>query len=86
MVALSFFNWMIGFCKFRHFMRLYIVRATSLIGNGNFERAHEVVQCMVRSFGEVGRLMEAFSMVIEISNHGLPLGTETINCVIGIAC
>ncbi|KAJ0030020.1 hypothetical protein Pint_14062 [Pistacia integerrima] len=86
MVALSFFHWAIGFAKFRHFMRLYIVCATTLIDNGNFERAHEVMQCMVRSFAEIGRLKEAFSMVIEVSNHGLPLVTGTFNFVMGIAC
>jgi hypothetical protein len=48
MVALSFFYRAIGFAKFRHFMRLYIVCATSLIGNGNMERAHEVMQCLMK--------------------------------------
>ncbi|PRQ18915.1 hypothetical protein RchiOBHm_Chr7g0211421 [Rosa chinensis] len=54
MVALSFFYWATGFAKFRYFMRLYIFYAMSIFGNGNVERTHEVVQCMVRSFVEIG--------------------------------
>ncbi|KAJ6869522.1 hypothetical protein NC651_034302 [Populus alba x Populus x berolinensis] len=85
MVALSFFNWAIGFPKFRYFMRFYIVCATSLIGNENFERAHEVMDCMVRVFAEIGRFKEAVNMVIEMENHGLVLTVRTLNCVTGVA-
>ncbi|KAJ6410618.1 hypothetical protein OIU84_007378 [Salix udensis] len=85
MVALSFFNWAIGFPKFRYFMRFYIVCATSLIGNENFERAHGVMDCMVRVFAEIGRFKEAVNMVIEMENHGLVLTVRTLNCAIGVA-
>ncbi|CDY51889.1 BnaC01g41300D [Brassica napus] len=44
MVALCFFHWSLGFEKFRHFMRLYLVTADSLIANGNLEKAHEVMR------------------------------------------
>lgn len=84
-VALSFFNWATGFAKFRHFMRLYIVCATSFIGNGNLDRAREVMQHMVRSFAEIGRLKEAVNMVIEMQNHGLVLNARTLNFVIEAA-
>ncbi|KAI3710993.1 hypothetical protein L2E82_40794 [Cichorium intybus] len=85
MVALSFFYWAIGFAKFRHFMRFYVVTATSLIENGNSERAHEVMRCMVRNLAEIGRLKEAVSMVIEMRNQGLEPCTQTLNCLIGVA-
>ncbi|XP_058001191.1 pentatricopeptide repeat-containing protein At4g19890-like [Hevea brasiliensis] len=57
MVALGFFNLAIAFAKFRHFMRLFIVCATSLIGNGSFDRAREAMRIMDRSFAEIGRLV-----------------------------
>lgn len=55
MMALSFFCWAIGFAKFIHFMRLYMVCAVALIGNGNIKRVHKMMQCMVRIFTEIGR-------------------------------
>ncbi|KAI6705024.1 hypothetical protein NL676_007986 [Syzygium grande] len=73
-VALSFFYWAIGSDKFRHFMRLYIVCAASLIGNGNSE-----MQCMVKSFAEIGRLKEAVHMVLEMRNQGLVPTTRLMN-------
>ncbi|PNX59801.1 pentatricopeptide repeat-containing protein, partial [Trifolium pratense] len=85
MVALSFFHWAIGYPKFRYFMRLYIVCATSLLGNRNSEKAHEVMQCMVKSFAEIGRLKEAVEMVIEMHNQGLVPNTRTLNWVIKVA-
>ncbi|CAI0556803.1 unnamed protein product [Linum tenue] len=86
MVALSFFYWAIGFPKFRHFMRFYIVSATSVLGNKNFEVAHEVMRCMVRSFSEIGKLKESVNMVIEMRNQGLALSSRTMNYIIEIAC
>ncbi|KAF4373548.1 hypothetical protein F8388_025242 [Cannabis sativa] len=86
MVALSFFYWAIGLSKFRHFMRLYIVCALSLISNGNFERAHEVMQCMLVSFSEIGRLKEAGDMILDMQNQGLMLTTHILNSVLVIAC
>ncbi|KAI3798484.1 hypothetical protein L1987_33761 [Smallanthus sonchifolius] len=85
MVALSFFYWAIRFPRFRHFMRFYVVAATSLIENSNLERAHEVVRCMVRNRGEIGRLKEAVSMIIELRNQGLDPCTQTLNCVVTVA-
>ena len=84
MVALSFLYWAIGFPKFRHFMRLYIVSATALIGNKNLERANEVMQCMVMNFAENGKLKEAVNMVVEMQNQGLVLSTQTLNCVLDV--
>ncbi|KAK6284151.1 hypothetical protein POUND7_003103 [Theobroma cacao] len=84
MVALSFFHWVLEISKFRLFMRLYIVTATSLIKNGNFDKANEVMQCLVRSFAEVGRLKEAVEMVFEMQNHGLKPKAETLNCILGV--
>ena len=74
--------WAIGFPKFRHFMRLYIVSATALIGNKNLERANEVLQRMVKNFAEAGKLKEAVDMVVEMQNQGLVLSTQTMNCVL----
>lgn len=73
MLALSFFYWAIGYYKFRHFMRLYIVLAMYLIKNGNFERAHELMHFMLRNFGEIVTLKEATDMVFEMQNQGLVL-------------
>lgn len=84
MVALSFFNWAIASSKFRHFTRLYIACAASLISNKNFEKAHEVMQCMVKSFAEIGRVKEAIEMVIEMHNQGLAPSTKTLNWVVKI--
>ncbi|XWS12306.1 hypothetical protein CRYUN_Cryun37aG0078300 [Craigia yunnanensis] len=84
MVATSFFYWALEISKFRHFIRLYIVTATSLIKKGNFDKANEVMQCLVRSFAEVGRLKEAVGMVFEMQNHGLKLKAETSNCILGV--
>ncbi|KAL0442330.1 UNVERIFIED_CONTAM: Pentatricopeptide repeat-containing protein [Sesamum latifolium] len=84
MVALSFFYWAIGFPKFRHFMRLYIVSATCFIKNGNFERTHEVLSCMLRNFAEVGMLKEAVDMVLEMQSQGLVLSAHTLNCVLSV--
>ncbi|KAM1032498.1 hypothetical protein ACFX2I_036078 [Malus domestica] len=86
MAALSFFYWAIGFPKFRYFMRLYIFCAMAILRNGNLERAHEVVHCMVMNFAEIERLKEAADMVFEIQNQGLALSSRTLNCVLGIAC
>lgn len=63
MVALSFFYWAIEFPRYRHFMRLYIVSAICLIKNGNFERTHDVLRCMLRNFSEVEMLKEAVDMI-----------------------
>ncbi|XP_047308859.1 pentatricopeptide repeat-containing protein At4g19890 [Impatiens glandulifera] len=82
MVALSFFYWAIGFPKFKHFMRFYIVLATSLINHVNFERAHEVLNSMVKSFAEIGKLKEAVNMLYEMQNQGFEPRTKTLNCVI----
>ncbi|PPR91038.1 hypothetical protein GOBAR_AA29640 [Gossypium barbadense] len=84
MVALSFFYWALDIYIFKRFMRLYIVTATSLIRNGNFDRANEVMQCLVRNFSELGRLKEAVGMVFEMQNHGLKLNAETFNCILGV--
>ncbi|KAL9297128.1 hypothetical protein ACSQ67_023024 [Phaseolus vulgaris] len=84
LVAHRFFNWVIASSKFRHFTRLYIACATSLIGNRNVEMAHEVLQCMVNSFAEIGRLKEAVEMVIEMHNQGLVPSTKTLNWVVRI--
>ncbi|KAL3654584.1 hypothetical protein CASFOL_001569 [Castilleja foliolosa] len=84
MVALSFFYWAIGFPKFRHFMRFYIISATCLIKNGNFERTHEVLRCMVRNFSEIGMLKEAVYMVLEMQSQGLVLTAHTLNCVLSV--
>lgn len=86
MAALSFFYWAIGSPKFRYFMRFYIFCAVSIFGNGNLERTHEVVECMVSSFAEIGRFKEAADMVFEMQNQGVVLRTRSLNCVIGIAC
>ncbi|CAA7020963.1 unnamed protein product [Microthlaspi erraticum] len=85
MVALCFFYWSLGFEKFRHFMRLYLVTADSLIANGNLERAHEVMRCMLRNFSEIGRLNEAVNMVMDMQNQGLSPSAITLNCVLEIA-
>nr|XP_025696547.1 pentatricopeptide repeat-containing protein At4g19890 isoform X1 [Arachis hypogaea]XP_025696549.1 pentatricopeptide repeat-containing protein At4g19890 isoform X1 [Arachis hypogaea] len=86
MVALSFFNWATMHSKFRNFMRFYIVCATSVIGNGNTEKAHEVLQCMVKNFAEIGKVKDAVEMVIEMHNQGLVPSTRTLNCVIKVTC
>ncbi|QHO09057.1 Pentatricopeptide repeat-containing protein [Arachis hypogaea] len=86
MVALSFFNWATVHSKFRNFMRFYIVCATSVIGNGNTEKAHEVLQCMVKNFAEIGKVKDAVEMVIEMHNQGLVPSTRTLNCVIKVTC
>ncbi|KAI3501125.1 hypothetical protein L1887_28984 [Cichorium endivia] len=57
----------------------------SLIENGNSERAHEVMRCMVRNLAEIGRLKEAVGMVIEMRNQVLEPCTQTLNCLIGVA-
>ncbi|KAG6404426.1 hypothetical protein SASPL_136673 [Salvia splendens] len=62
MVALGFFYWAIGFAKFKHCMWFYIVAASCLIKNGNFERTHEVLRCMLWNFAEVGMLKESIDM------------------------
>ncbi|KAL3746436.1 hypothetical protein ACJRO7_015400 [Eucalyptus globulus] len=85
MVALSFFYWAIGYDKFWHFMWLYIVCAASLIGNGKSERANEVMQCMVKSFAEIGRLKEAIDMALEMQNQGLVPTTRLMNFVMEVA-
>ncbi|KAK8646031.1 hypothetical protein V6N13_119832 [Hibiscus sabdariffa] len=84
MVALSFFYWLLEIYRFKHFTRLYIVAATSLIQNGNFDRANEIMQCLVRNFAQVGRLKEAAGMVLEMKNHGLKLNAETLNCILRV--
>ncbi|KAL0534591.1 hypothetical protein IC582_028882 [Cucumis melo] len=85
MVALSFFYWAIGFPKFRYFMRLYIVCTMSLIGKCNLERAHEVVECMVGVFAEIGKLKEAVDMILDMRNQGLVLTTRVMNRIILVA-
>lgn len=83
MVALGFFYWAIGFHKFRHFMRFYIVCAKSLVGNGNLERAREVGQCMVSNFAEVGRLSEGIGILLELQNEGLVIDVPLMNSILG---
>ncbi|KAK3430327.1 hypothetical protein EUGRSUZ_E01870, partial [Eucalyptus grandis] len=85
MVALSFFHWAIGSDNFRHFMRFYIVCAASLIGNGNSERANEVMQCLVKSFAEIGRLKEAIDMALEMQKQGLVPTTRLMNFAMEVA-
>ncbi|KAG7542187.1 Pentatricopeptide repeat [Arabidopsis thaliana x Arabidopsis arenosa] len=85
MVALCFFYWAVGFKKFRHFMRLYLVTADSLIANGNLQKAHEVMRCMLRNFSEIGRLNEAVGMVMDMQNQGLSPSSITMNRVLEIA-
>lgn len=65
-------------------MRFYIVSVTCLIKNGNFERAHEVLRCMLRNFGEAGMLKEAADTVLEMQSQGLVLSARarTLNCVL----
>ncbi|GER41007.1 pentatricopeptide repeat-containing protein [Striga asiatica] len=84
MVAMSFFYWAVGTPKFRHFMRFYIVSATCLIKNGNFERAHEVLRCMVRNVAEIGMLREAVDVILEMPSQGLVLTAHTLNCVLSV--
>ncbi|KAG6402117.1 hypothetical protein SASPL_138990 [Salvia splendens] len=84
MVALSFFHWAIGFAKFKHCMRFYIVAASCLIKNGNFERTHEVLRYMLWNFAEVGMLKESIDMVLELRSHGLVLSSHTLNCALSV--
>ncbi|KAL5698182.1 hypothetical protein ACHQM5_029254 [Ranunculus cassubicifolius] len=79
MVALSFFYRAITIPKFRYFMRLYIVPTTSLIEQGNVEKDHEVMRCMVSSFVEIGKVKDAVDIVIEMYNQGLSGNVHTLN-------
>ncbi|KAL5698193.1 hypothetical protein ACHQM5_029263 [Ranunculus cassubicifolius] len=81
---LGFFYWSITIPKFRYFMRLYIVPATSLIEQGNVEKAHEVMRCMVSSFVEIGKVKDAVDIVIEMHNQGLSGNVHTLNYVLGV--
>lgn len=42
------------------------------------------MQCMVKSFAEIGRVKEAIEMVIEMHNQGLAPSTKTLNWVVKI--
>ncbi|VFQ97444.1 unnamed protein product [Cuscuta campestris] len=85
MAALGFFHRAIECPKFRNFMRLYIVSSMCLMRNENFERAHEVLHCMVKNFGEIGMLKEAVDMVFEMCNQGLVFTPRTLNCIVIVA-
>ncbi|GAV78014.1 PPR domain-containing protein [Cephalotus follicularis] len=44
------------------------------------------MQCMVRSFTEIGRFKEAVGMVIEMQHLDLMLSSKTLNSVVAVAC
>ncbi|KAG9443424.1 hypothetical protein H6P81_014764 [Aristolochia fimbriata] len=84
-VALGFLEWAIRRAEFRHFMRLYITTASSLIDSGVWEKAHDVMRLMLMSFLEIGKLKEAIDMVIEMTTRGLPLTIHLLNFILRIA-
>ncbi|KAH7656199.1 HCP-like protein [Dioscorea alata] len=85
MVALSFFHWAIARSEFRHFMRLFLTTASSLVLRGNLEKAREVMRCMVMCFSEIGRYTEAVDMILEMRNQGLPLDVHIMNYILRVA-